>query len=139
MTDKKTTSPVYTLDQDVVVLQYGADHGPASRQIRKRATGRIKKVGRAYVDIAYRFDGDSMSTITTFRIDSGDAKHWHTYPLQFRTEEQLQAQTRRDDALAVLARHNLHSMNRHGFLVETDLSTDTLTKLAAVITEDEED
>lgn len=134
----KKTAPALAEGQTVMVLRYGKEHGPDRKKILHRGSGEIKRVGRTLVDICYRLDGHAYTTTETFTIATGATKGWHEYPIRFCTEAQLDDELRREEALAVLARHNLRAMGRHGLSAETDLDTDTLTKIAAVITEAEE-
>jgi len=138
MAAKKTTAPALAVGQTVMVVQYAQQYGPDRGKILRMGSGEIKRVGRTLIDICYRLDGREYSTTETFTIATGDAKDYHQYPLRFRTEAQLDDEARRGEALAVLAHHNLRSVGRNGLEAETDLSSDTLVKIAAVITEAEE-
>lgn len=138
MAAKKTTAPAFAVGQTVMVVQYAQQYGPDRGKILRTGSGEIKRVGRTLIDIRYRLDGREYTTTETFTIATGNAKDYHQYPLRFRTEAQLDDEVRREEALAVLGRHNLRAMGSYGLNTETDLDTDTLVKIAAVITEAEE-
>lgn len=138
MAAKKLAAKDLAEGQTVRVLRYGKQYGPDKGKILRRGSGEIKRIGRTLVDICYRLDGHDFDTTETFYIASGESKDYHEFPLRFHTDAQLADELRRGEAMAVLARHNLRPTSGYGQLSETDLSTDTLVKIAALITEAEE-